>query len=79
MKHSDAYRAFLATLKKEIICPYCGKLNQLDPPIECCGEVHAEEVYDNGDEIFTSNCLEKEFSKWLSAKESYTSTGGKYE
>lgn len=36
----------------EILCPYCGKKNQLEPPIGCCGEVHSEEFcIDENNEI----------------------------
>ncbi len=73
------YKAFLNTLTKEVICPYCGNPNQLDPPILCCGEVHAEEVYSDGEETFTENCLEKMFQKWLASNEAAIATGAKYE
>lgn len=73
------FKEFMSTLTKVVICPYCGEPNQLDPALLCCGEVHAEEVYDNGEETFTADCLEREFKDWLAAKEAYVSTGGKYE
>jgi hypothetical protein len=41
---------FLATLEPGIFCPYCGEPNQLDPPMLCCGEVHAEEGWFNADD-----------------------------
>lgn len=57
---------YLDTLALTILCPYCGEPNQLDPPSACCGEVHAEEMYDDGDTLFSKSELRHYFEAWLS-------------
>lgn len=38
-----AYQLFHEKQQPAIVCPYCMEPNQLDPPLPCCKEVHAEE------------------------------------
>lgn len=47
----------------KILCPYCGKPNQLDPPLLCCGEMHAEKFYFADDENFWNEHELKELKK----------------
>ena len=55
-----------ANIEATIICPYCGDPNQLDPPMVCCGEIHAEEaLLDSNGEIIAESELNKAFEKWL--------------
>jgi hypothetical protein len=48
------FELFMETLEETVVCPYCGDSNQLDPPLLCCGEVHAERAWrvDDEDETF---------------------------
>lgn len=60
---------FLDTLDKTIVCPYCGAENQLDPPLLCCGEVHAEEAYiDENEEVILASELKEAFQSWLNER-----------
>lgn len=57
--------AFKKTLTATIVCPYCGEANQLDPPLLCCGENHAEEAYKNkDDEVIMESELHFEALSW---------------
>lgn len=60
---------FMDTLERIVVCPYCGKDNQLDPPLPCCGEVHAEEAWEspNG-EVIMENELDDAFRAWLNKR-----------
>jgi len=43
-----------------VVCPYCMEFNQLDPPIGCCGEGHAQKAWLKPDgEIVLDYDLEK--------------------
>jgi hypothetical protein len=78
MKRAQIYKepteelieAFKATLEKIIVCPYCGKHNQLDPPLLCCGEVHAEEAWEDEDgEIYLEADLLSAATDWKKEQE----------
>jgi hypothetical protein len=72
VKHDKRlYELFLSTLNKTIACPYCGDDNQLDPPLLCCGEVHAQEFYTDkdGDLLYDKQDLNKLYMEWLAERE----------
>ena len=68
MINQALYALFLSELDTAILCPYCGDENQLDPPLLCCGEVHAEQFYILGDDILEGIALQREYESWLDAR-----------
>jgi hypothetical protein len=60
---------FLDTMQEVIVCPYCGDQNQLDPPLPCCGEVHAEQAWllnpeTDAEVLLYDSDLQAAFNKW---------------
>lgn len=68
-----SFKAYLKTLKKVTICPYCQSEVQIDPHMGCCGEVHAEVMYDDGEEYIEESALTKYHDKWLEKLDGETS------
>ena len=61
---------FESELEQTVVCPYCMEPNQIDPPLLCCHEVHAEECQmiplNDGDWAFLDEEGKAEaFKMWL--------------
>jgi hypothetical protein len=66
---SKQFQDFMKTLLPVVVCPYCCQKNQLDPPLPCCDEVHAEEAWLNSeDEVILESELETAFKEWLNTE-----------
>jgi hypothetical protein len=65
-KHGKLYDAFMDTLDKVSACPYCD--NPKEEQSLCCGEVHDETLWDNGEEYFREEELEGAFKAWLAKR-----------
>jgi hypothetical protein len=66
------YELFIDSLDTEIACPYCGEPNQIDPPMLCCGELHAEKFYVINEDLVGMQdirMINRAFEKWLCARE----------
>jgi len=60
---------FMDTLQEVVVCPYCGDENQLEPAIQCCGEIHAEKAYKDEDgDIYMDSELDELFAHWLKSR-----------
>lgn len=59
----------LDSLDRVVVCPYCYRHNQLDPPLLCCGEVHAEEAWETEDgEIIRDSELEEYMTREMAKR-----------
>jgi len=72
IEQSDLFEEFCEErdYQRRIICPYCGDDNQLDPPLSCCGEIHAEIVWDNGREYLDNKDILRAFNVWIEERRS---------
>lgn len=68
MKPEAQWLEFMIEVEPQIVCPYCGSPNQLDPALLCCGEVHAETQYWYLGELLNDIELAVAFRNWLKIK-----------